>query len=339
MPSLNVAMIGAGGFATRHLDVLARLPDVVPVGHVARRRVAAEAQAQRYGGRAYDDVAALVAHEAVDAAWICVAPAGHGAVERALVAAGVPFFVEKPLSADRSTGEAIAAAVAAAGLVTGVGYHWRALDTLPALRARLGEGPPVVLVSGAWWSDTPGPAWWRHRATSGGQMVEQATHLLDLARHLVGEARVLHAIADHPSRPAHPDLDVASVSTATLRFAGGAIGTVTATCVLGGEGRVELQLAREGELITVTQDLLVVDDGRTRHVTRVREDPVACEDRAFLAAVRSGDPSHVVCTYADALGTHRLAHDVAEAADRSAAGSRAATAPEAAPPPRQDGAR
>lgn len=314
MTRLRVAMIGTGGFAARHLDVLAREADVEVVGHVARRRTAAEAQAARYGGRAHADVAAMLAAEGVDAAWVCLAPAGHGAVEHALIERGMPFFVEKPLSSDRATAEAIGAQLATSSLVTAVGYHWRALDTLPELRARLAVGPPVALVAGTWLTSTPAPAWWRRQATSGGQMVEQATHLLDLARHLVGEATVLHAVADRPPRPRHRDLDVASVSSAMLRFASGALGTVTATCILGASARVELQLMREGELITVTQGSMTYDDGRERREVHAGGDPVAAEDRAFLGAVRAGDPTAVVCTYADALGTHRLAHDVADAA-------------------------
>ena len=314
MTRLRVAMIGAGGFAARHLEVLARAADVEVAAHAARRLDAAQVQAARYGGRAYDDVAALLDAERVDAAWVCVAPAGHGATERALIERGVPFFVEKPLSSDRATAEAIGHRVAASGLITAVGYHWRALDAIPELRAHLAEGPPVAFLAGTWLTSTPAPAWWHRQATSGGQMVEQATHLLDLARHLVGEARVLHAVADRPPRPAHPDLDVASVSTAALRFASGALGAVTATCLLGASARVELQLMREGELITVTQTSVTYDDGRTRREVRVIGDPVAAEDRAFLAAVRAVDPTRVVCAYADALATHRLAHDVADAA-------------------------
>jgi predicted dehydrogenase len=307
-------MIGAGGFAARHLEVLAREAGVEVVGHAARRLEAAQAQAARTGGRAYADVAALLDAERVDAAWVCVAPAGHGAIERVLAERGMPFFVEKPLSSDRTTAEDIGRLVAASGLVAAVGYHWRALDALPELRARLADGPPVALVAGTWLTSTPAPAWWQRQATSGGQMVEQATHLLDLARHLIGEATVLHAVADRPPRPHHPDLDVASVSTAALRFASGALGTVTATCLLGASARVELQLMREGELITVTQGAVTYDDGRERREVRVAGDPVAHEDRAFLEAVRAGDPTAVVCSYADALGTHRLAHDVADAA-------------------------
>jgi len=314
VPTLRVAMVGAGGFAARHLEVLARERGVEIIGHVSRTLAAAEAQARRFGGRAHRDVQELLAQERLDAAWITVPPHAHGAIEHALIAAGVPFLVEKPLSGDRATGEAIGRAVADAGLVAAVGYHWRALDTVPELRARLTDGPPVAMVTGAWHSSTPPPPWWRSRARSGGQFVEQATHLLDLARHLLGEAVVTHAVADRRERPSFPDADVADVSAATLRFDAGALGVFTATCLLGGSDRVELQLMREGGLITITQGSIVYDDGRERRAVRAAGDPVATEDRAFLAAVRSGDAGMLVCAYADALRTHELAHEVVAAA-------------------------
>lgn len=307
---LRVAMIGAGGFATRHLEVLAAEPGVALAGHVARSRRSAEVHAARFGGLAYDDVDALLAAERLDAAWVCVTPGAHGAIEEALVAAGVPFFVEKPLSADADTAERIAAAVAQRGLVTAVGYHWRAFETIPEVRARLAAGPPVRLVSAAWHSSTPAPAWWRREAESGGQMVEQATHLLDLALHLLGDAEVLHAAEARAPRDAFPDADVAEASSAVLRFAHGALGVVTATCVLAASDTVELRLHREGELIVITQDAITIDTGAERRVLRHQADPVAVEDRAFLAAVRAGDPTLAICSYADALRTHRVAQRV-----------------------------
>ncbi len=314
VPTLRVAMVGAGGFAARHLEVLDREPGVEVVGHVSRALAGAEAQARRFGGRAFGDVEELLGRERVDAAWITVPPHAHGAIEHALIAAGVPFFVEKPLSADRATAEAIGRAVADAGLIAAAGYHWRALDTMAELRARLAAGPPVAMVTGSWHSSTPPPSWWWTQARSGGQFVEQATHLLDLARHLLGEAVLTHAVADRRERPSFPEADVADVSAATLRFDAGALGVFTATCVLGASARVELQLMREGELITVTQGSVVYDDGRERREVRVTGDPVATEDRAFLEALRSGDRSVLVCDYADALRTHALAHEVAAAA-------------------------
>ena len=45
------------------------------------------------------------------------------------------------------------------------------------------------MIVGEYHVGTPAARWWRRRAESGGQFVEQACHLVDLARVLAGEAR------------------------------------------------------------------------------------------------------------------------------------------------------
>jgi predicted dehydrogenase len=309
---MRIAMIGAGGIARRHLDVLSAEPEVEIVGHVARTRASAERQASEAGGRAYDDVATLLAAETPDAAIVTVPPDAHGDGEWALIEARVPYLAEKPLSADRATGEGLAEQALAAGLPVAVGYHWRALDTLPEVRSRLGEAP-VRMVLGAWHDVIPHPAWWRVRARSGGQMVEQATHLVDLARHLVGEPALMAAQGTVPDEPLLPGADVADASAALLRFPGGVPGVITATCALAGRAWVHLELVCRGLHVLVDQDAVRYDDGREVREVRTGADPFAIQDRAFLDAVRSGDPSRVLCGLDEALVTHRLTHDVLEA--------------------------
>src|SRR5438874_2006954 len=73
-----------------------------------------------------------------------------------------------------------------------------------------------------------GAAWWRREALSGGQVVEQATHVLDLARVLAGEvAEVVGATA--PSSV--EGRDVPDATAVVLRFDSGAVGTVSTSCV------------------------------------------------------------------------------------------------------------
>lgn len=311
--SARIAMIGAGGIARRHLEVLAREEDVEIVGHVARTHASAQRQASTFGGRAYDDVAELVERERPDAAWITVPPGAHGPAERALLAADVPYLIEKPLSADRATGEELGRAALDAGALVAVGYHWRALDTLPELRQRLAEAP-VRMVTGAWHDAIPAPEWWRKQARSGGQVVEQATHLLDLARHLVGEADVVASRSAVPDVALLPGADVADVAATLLEFRSRIPGVVTATCALGGQAWVRLELVCTGLHVVVDQEAVRYDDGHVVREVRTQGDPILAEDRAFLHAVRSGDRSALYCDLADALRTHRLAHDVLDAA-------------------------
>ncbi len=309
---MKIAMIGAG-FANRHLGVLHTEPGVEIVGHVVRTAETREAQIRRWGGRGYEDLESMLnAEKTIDAVWVTVPPGTHGRIERHLLEGDIPFFVEKPLSADRRTAEEIGELIDKKRVVVGVGYHWRALDTLPGVREKLAENPPRM-VMGAWYDKTPPPLWWRHQATSGGQMVEQATHVIDLARALLGNAVVQDALAFRHPRPQYPDADVDGVSSALLRFPNDTLGVFTATCILGGSANVQLQLMCEGLLITITQTSVTYDYGHDKRETATRADPIQGENRAFIQAVQQRNPSLLYSSYSDALHTHRLCHDILEA--------------------------
>lgn len=312
-------MVGTGGFASRHLGTLAALDEeITVVGHVSRSAPRADAAASRWGGRPFTNVADLLAREAVDAAWITVIPAAHGGIEEALIDAGVPFLVEKPLAADPDTPERLARKIHAQGLVTAVGYQWRAMDTVEWVRDLLTETPPRM-IRAAWHGGTPPPAWWRKEAESGGQIVEQATHLIDIVRALVGEIEVVAAAEDRRSRPAYPEMDVASATTVLIRAGpDGTPGVVTATCLLDGASEeAAVEFACDGRRIRITRAGAMVDGGGTRTERRLGNDPVVEQNRAFLAAVRAGRRDGPYSTYDDALKTHRVCMD-ARAAARTA---------------------
>ena len=80
---------------------------------------------------------------ALDAVFVCTPPAAH--VEpagRCPGSGGSPVYLEKPLARTVDDGVAIVAAWAAAEAVCAVGYQWRSLDVLAAVRRALGETRP-----------------------------------------------------------------------------------------------------------------------------------------------------------------------------------------------------
>jgi predicted dehydrogenase len=300
--------------------VLRSLADVRVVAHLSSDLARAETQASEFGGRAFTDLHRLLDQEQPDAAWICVTPDQHGALELALIDAGVPFFVEKPLSVDLATAERVAERLAAAELVVGVGYKFRALDTLPGVRQLL-ELTPARMAIGAWHDKMPPPVWWHQSARSGGQFVEQATHLVDLARYLLGAGSVVSALSARWPRPDAPDSDVPDVTAALLRF-GEVPATFTATSLLAAKHAIHLQLICEGRVLTISEQSVLIDAASDRQELRTSADPFEVEDRAFVDAVRTRDPRLVLCSYADALETHRLCcavRDFAADAPRSSA--------------------
>jgi predicted dehydrogenase len=312
MSKTRVGFIGAGGIAQRHVGVLDQFADVDLVAFTDLDFARAVTAASRFGARAYDNYADMLEDGTLDAVFICIPPFAHGAVERAVMARGLPFFVEKPLSLDIDVAESLALEISAARLLTAVGYHWRYLDIVEEARRLLTERP-ARLLSGYWLDQTPPPQWWWHQDQSGGQMVEQTTHIIDLARYLAGDVEQVFGLASHTARCDFPGLDIFTVSTASLKFASGAVGNIASTCLLNWGHRVGLHVFAEGLALELSDHDLMVDVGAGRPVQHVQVDPVWREDRDFIDAVR-GDVSRIRCSYGEALKTHRIAMAINQSA-------------------------
>lgn len=312
MDCTRIGFIGAGCIAQRHLGVLQQVEDVRIIACADPDLPRAAAIASRFGAHAYRSHQEMLEAEDLDAVYICVPPFAHGAPELDAIRGGLPFFVEKPISLDIRTAMTVAREVLDHSLITAVGYHWRYLHTVEEARDLLVENP-AHLISGYWLDQTPPPQWWWLQNYSGGQMVEQTTHIIDLARHLVGEVTHVYGQCSHYARPDFPGLDVATASTASLRFASGAIGNLSSTCLLRWGHRTGLHLFSDGLAIELTDRDIMIDVGRGRPIRQAEGDPVWREDCDFIGAVR-GMPSRIRCSYAEALKTHRVALAIAESA-------------------------
>lgn len=308
---VRIGFIGSGGIAERHANILKQFPDVV-VKAVSSPGQGAKTFAQKTGAHAYSDPKTMLANEELDALFICVPPAAHGEPEKLAIENNLPFFVEKPLAVDAKTAEEINEGVEKKNLVTAVGYQWRYMDTVDRIRDFLKKNPPQLVIA-HWLGSLPPPKWWRKQDQSGGQIVEQATHFVDLLRDLVGEITSVHAMGKKTQRKDFPDADVDSASSAVMRFDNGAVGSLTATSLLPKSHKVGVELIGEGYAFTLSgQDLKVLDEQGTREeaadgqaTTRIVRD--------FIDAVE-GKPNHIRSTYQDAMKTHRVTLAMARSA-------------------------
>ncbi|AGL18662.1 oxidoreductase domain-containing protein [Actinoplanes sp. N902-109] len=306
-----MGIIGAGGVAQRHARVLSALPDVQVAGVTDVVPEAAGRLAAEHGSRAFPDVPALLA-AGLDAAYVCVPPFAHGAAERAVIEAGLPLFVEKPIAINVDIATEINDLIAQRSVITAVGHHWRYLAVVEEARRLLGDRP-VRLVTGAWLDKVPPVGWWPHQDRSGGPVVEQAAHVLDLARHLAGEVDEVAAFGNG-TPPGVAGADVDGATAAILRFRSGAVGTLGQTCVLGWKEKAGLEVYADGLALAISETGLVVRDADgVREVASDPESARVAVDHAFVQAVR-GEADDIRVPYAEALATHRLALAVAQAA-------------------------
>ncbi len=304
-PTTRIGIVGAGNVAARHADVLSGFPDVTIAGIADTDRHRAESLASKHGCPAYGSHADLLSAGNLDAVYVCVPPFAHGSPEHDALSCDLPIFVEKPLSLDLQTAEKIAAEVERRSLPSAVGHHWRYLGIVERAQSLL-DGRPVRLALGHWLDKVPPVGWWLNRSMSGGQILEQAVHVLDLARVLVGEVAMVHAVPEENT----VDGEVDRATAAVMRFAGGAAGLLATSCLLTHKHRVGLEVCADGIALELSETRLLVDGA---HV--IEDDGLAKTrvDREFIDAVQGKD-ADVRVPYREALRTHRLALALAHSA-------------------------
>jgi myo-inositol 2-dehydrogenase/D-chiro-inositol 1-dehydrogenase len=314
MNTVRVGFVGTGGIAQTHLEALSRIEGAQLVAFCDVDAARAESAAARFGGRAYTDYAQMLREKPLDALYVCVPPHAHGEVEQLAAERGIHLFVEKPVARTLECARAVDAAIQKAGILSAVGYHFRYYGATERARERL-QGLPIGMAIGYWHGGMPGVPWWRQHALSGGQLVEQTTHIVDLARYLVGEIVEVFAYLAHGVAPLpYPDSDVSEAGVIAMRFANGAVGTITNTCMLNPPGEVALKIYTPDRILEVSWGKLVETEANRREEYSSRDNPYLNEDRAFIEAIRTGDASLIRSTYSD--GVRTLA--VTLAADESA---------------------
>jgi predicted dehydrogenase len=305
MMSVRIGFIGTGGIAQTHMRGLLRIEtaDVVAMYDVARER--AEAAARQFPAcRVYDSYQRMLDEGRLDAVYVCLPPFAHERQEIDAATAGLALFVEKPIATTTEKAIEIYEAITAAGVISAVGYNWRWLDTTDRAKA-ITASTRFAMALGYWMGGMPGVDWWRRKQGSGGQAVEQTTHIFDLARYLLGEVTEVYALGFSGLRRDIPGYDIEDTTTVNLQFASGTIGNISSADLLPpGADKVGIDLiGRDIRLEQGSRTLTVY--GSNEHTTYTATvDPYFLEDAAFVKAVAGKDGSHLRCDYREALRTH-----------------------------------
>ena len=212
--------------------------------------------------------------------------------------------MEKPVARDLDYARRVVEAIQKAGVICSVGYHFRYYGASERAKERL-QGLPVLMVKGAWDGGMPtGTLWWRTYAHSGGQLVEQTTHIFDLARYLVGEIVEVFTYSHHnPALLHHPDGDIAVADVVCLKFENGAVGVITDTNGLHAPGEVGLKVYTPERVVEVSWGRMVETEVNRKEEYHSRDNPYLRESEAFLTAIRTGDRSLIRSDYSDGVRT------------------------------------
>ncbi|MFD1677160.1 Gfo/Idh/MocA family protein [Alicyclobacillus fodiniaquatilis] len=313
--ALNIGFIGVGGISEVHLRNITGMDDarVAAMYDVNPQRL--NEMARKYDAVGYTDLNQMLDSEKLDGVYICVPPFAHGEPELTVIERGLPMLVEKPISVAHEPADQILKAIQEKQLLTSVGYHWRYSRASNIAKATLaGETPGMVL--GYWLGGMPMVGWWRQMDKSGGQMVEQTTHIVDLARYLLGDVKEVYAVyAQREMQSLVDGVSVPDVGSITLRFQSGVVGTISNTCLLNQGYTVGLHVLTRNVILEVDSDSVTERRALETTIHRNQTNPYYEEDVAFLKAIRTSDPTCIHSSYQDAYETQRVTAAANESAE------------------------
>jgi myo-inositol 2-dehydrogenase / D-chiro-inositol 1-dehydrogenase len=224
---VRVGVIGAGWIAEKHVPILRGIDgvDLVAVCDLDESR----AQALAGDGAVFTDWRALLDETAPDCVWVCTPPRFHREPTVEALERGIHVYLEKPIARDLDDARAIVRVAEDASAVCAVGYQWRAVEVLDDLREAI-EGQQLGLLIGIGTGPTKSRPWFLDRAAGGGNILERASHGIDLERAVAGEVAAVQATASAvplAQSAGGEQGDIEDAAAISLRFENGAVGTAT----------------------------------------------------------------------------------------------------------------
>lgn len=311
---LRIGVIGAGHFGRYHALKLAAGGRAVLSGVHDHNADRAKAVAWEAGAPVLDLAGLLAASDAV----VVAAPAAaHHALAAAALDAGRHVLVEKPIAATLAEADALAALAAERDLVLQVGHLERFSAAHGALTGRVGA---------ALYIEATRIAPFKPRGTDVSVILDLMIHDLDLILSLTDSPIESVDAVGAAVASVHED-----IANARIRFASGAVATITASRVSARTERRMRIFAADGYVSVdfANRKLSVIRRGHGQKLPWVEgfgieevswqdHDALAAEQAAFVAAVLDGAPVLVDA----AAGRRALAAALAVAEAMAAARAR-----------------
>lgn len=314
--SVRIGFIGVGGIAASHLVNLMSIPkaEVVALCDLSTEQIEATRERvnrrlagapRQLEGVAYNDYRSMLRNENLDAVYLCLPPFAHGDPEEAVIEAGVPMLVEKPVALELGLAHRLNEAIQEKSLMVATGYQTRYASHVQKAKELL-EGQTIGMTVVMRFGKTPAKGWYGIQKMSGGQLVEQATHQVDLLRYLIGEITTVYAAAGtRINNKNQPDYDIFDVNCMTLTFEDGSMANFANNLIAAYGSPTEargMHIFCDGMTLSIGSSLRVITAEGTEEIPG-DSNPMAGEDEAFVEAVAQGRPELILSDYENGVRT------------------------------------
>lgn len=235
MKTLRAGILGCGGIAQRHAQAALQLKDDIElVAFCDTDETRARAFAEQYtAGHAaiWTDHRTMFDDAKLDVAIVCLPPFAHTDEVEHAAERGIHLLVEKPIALTSEQAWRMVDVAERARIKTQVGFMYRFGAAMQEFKTRFDAGAlgAAGLFSARYFCNSLHANWWRVREKSGGQLVEQAIHLFDTLRYVLGEPISVFSRQANVFHRQVADYTIEDVSATVFSFTNGALGVIYAT--------------------------------------------------------------------------------------------------------------
>ena len=307
----RIGLIGTGGISAAHLNCLRARSDVTVTALCDINSERLQQRCKEYGGEGFTDYRVMLERTELDAVWLCTPPDVRREPLMLCAQKHIAVLCEKPVERVEQRARRIADELKTLHARVQVGYVFRSMPVIQRLREEM-QGDTVHALQSLYCCDMSltrkFPEWFYHKEKSGGALVDQATHNLDLLRYLFGEVKEVHGVASNPVHAKKGHYTVDETLALSLAFVNGMVATHTHTWV-GDAWRNEMILSGEKRLyrLDLFAGALRIDEGgKSREFRQEQRSIYEFENERFLAQIASDDWSGNPCDYEDSTKTLHL---------------------------------
>ena len=304
----KIGIIGLGTIASRHLDNLSKVgkTELIAICDVDKQKRAAVQK--KFGGKVYFDFNKMLAEQPLDAVLICTPQTVRYEPIAEAARRNIAIFCEKPPAFDLITAKKTEEVLKRSKVLNSVGFMWR-YNRITDRAKQLIQGHTISLMRSIFLCNVisnPNLAdWFLLKERSGGPLLDQAIHLFDVSRYLLGDILSVQTFSNNLIVPKSEKVTIEDSHSLNLQFTSGVVGNHLHSWSYQGAAIARIELY--GQKLCLVLDYFANSIyGKVENVKineRMDDDPYITELERFLDAVEQKEQSILRSPYEDAVKT------------------------------------
>lgn len=315
---VRLAVVGSGWQGQGHLSTMKEIHEIEVVGICDLNDEMLTKAVNKFGVKGFNDFGEMLEETKPDGVIICTPPEVREFLVREAAERGIHCFIEKPPAKNLEMAKKVDEILDRTGVINSVGFMYRYSSAVGKTKELI-EGRRVALVRSAMLDGLAlrpnWPRWFFDKERSGGPAFDQAIHIFDLSRYLLGEVDQVNGFQDNLVVSKADDFTIEDSFSVTMKYANGILqshthtwsypGVVTQIELISDELHLTLDLVK-GVVSGKVDEMEVYFDSKDDALYRL-------ELEAFAKAIAENNQDLVLSTYKDSIQSLEVALKVVEA--------------------------